>query len=113
VGAGTSAERGLNVACYLKTPSFMLANRQWTLRNQPLPNVWLSAQPTALTVPANSSATLTATLSGLGYVPWNLGPFAGVLRLNTNDPLQPFVDISAQLTAGPPSKFVWLPVVRR
>lgn len=113
VGAGTSAERGMNVTCYLKTPSFTLANRQWTLRNQPLPNVWLAAQPTALTIPANGSQTLTATLSGLGYVPWNLGPFVGALRLNTNDPLQPFVDISAQLTAGPPSKFVWLPVVQR
>jgi len=113
VGVGDSAERGVHIACYLKTPSLALANRQWALRNQPQPNLWLAAQPTTLTIPPNSSHMLTATLSGLGYVPWNLGPFLGALRLNTNDPLQPFVDIPAQLIAGPPSDFVWLPVVSK
>jgi hypothetical protein len=85
----------------------------WRLKNQPLPAFWLSGAPATVTVPPNGTATLTATLSGLGYVPWRTEPFQSVLRLSSNDPLQPQADITAQISPGPPAAQLWLPVIGR
>jgi hypothetical protein len=112
VGASYDAGRGQSVACY--RPPQPLSGRSWTLQNQPSPAVWLRGAPGALTVPPGDSAVLTATLSGLGYVPWRSDPFVGVLRLTTNDPARPTVDVPASvLVTTPPSDILWLPVVRR
>lgn len=112
MGASHDANRGQSVACYRVPQS--LSGRSWTLRNQPPPAVWLRGAPDALTVPPGGSAVLMATLSGLGYVPWRSDPFVGVLRLTTNDPALPTVDVPASvLVTTPPAATLWLPVVRR
>ncbi len=111
VGVSHDAVRGQSLACYRAPAS--LAGQGWTLRNQPPPALWLGGAPEALTVPPGGSASLTAALRGLGYVPWRAEQFVAVLRLTTNDPAWPVVDIPAALSVGAPPYSVWLPIVRR
>jgi hypothetical protein len=101
------------LACSRSASAQTLSDTGWRMKNQPSPGVWLSGSPTAFTVPPNGNVAFTALLRGLGYVPWRVEPFAGVLRLSSNDPLQPQTDLAAQVIAGPPAHVLWLPVVGR
>jgi subtilisin family serine protease len=111
IGVSQDVTRGQGLAC--QTKPLLLAGRSWSWLNQPAPGNWLSAAPTDLIVPPESSATLTATLSGLGYVPWRTEPFAALIRLTTNDPAQPVVDIPATASVGAPPYRFWMPIVGR
>jgi hypothetical protein len=111
VGVSQDAVRGQSLACY-RAPA-ALTGQSWTLRNQPPPALWLGGAPEALTVPPGASAVVTATLHGWGYVPWRAEPFAAVLRLTTNDPARPSVDVPAALSVGAPPYNVWYPIVKR
>jgi hypothetical protein len=82
------------------------------LQNQSWPAFWLHGSPESLAIPPTSGAVFTATLRGLGYVPWRAPPFEGRLRLTTNDPYQPTVDLPAQVKVTTPPPFsLWLPIV--
>jgi hypothetical protein len=111
IGVSDGGGRAQNIACYLGSQT--LAGQRWRLKNQPQPAIWLSGAPPSLTVPPNSASTLTATVSGFGYVWWRTEPFEGVLRLTTNDPLQPQADIPAQLIPGPAPFTHWFPIIGR
>jgi subtilisin family serine protease len=111
-GVGVSSgARGQSLACHHQPLS--LAGREWALLNQPLPEHWVTGAPQALTVAPGQSALLTATLRGAGYFPWRDGPFSAFLRLTTDDPLWPTVDIPATVFIGQPPHVAWLPVVSR
>ncbi|MGQ0600784.1 MAG: S8 family serine peptidase, partial [Anaerolineales bacterium] len=113
-GEGGATNRAAQIlACMRGSDVQALTNTGWELQNQPLPSLWLSGAPEMLTVAPNGLATLTATLRGIGYVPWRAEPFAATLRLTSNDPLQPITDIAAQVSAGPPAAQVWLPMIGR
>ncbi|MEP7355832.1 MAG: S8 family serine peptidase, partial [Anaerolineales bacterium] len=111
VGTAYDHDRGLRLGCH-KTP-VELGGRAWSLHNQPAPGPWLSALPSSLTLAPGASAELFAVLSGFGYAPWHPGVSAGVLRLNTNDPAAPVIDLPAAATVGPaPYEVRLLPVYR-
>jgi hypothetical protein len=101
------------LACMRGGDVTALTGTGWRLQNQPPPGVWLSGSPATLIVPPDGSTTVTATLLGLGYVPWRAEPFAATLRLTSNDPLQPITDLAAQVSAGPPAAQLWLPLIGR
>jgi hypothetical protein len=111
VGMAWDVNRGQGLAC--NHAPLPLTGRSWSWRNQPAPTLWLNAVPPTLTLPANTSQTITVTLNGLGYVPWRALPFEGVVRLTTNDPRQPVADLPALAVVGPPPYTLWLPVARR
>ena len=112
MGVSQSATRGQNLACYRTAQT--LGGRSWSLENQSWPALWLNGEPAALTLPPGGSATLMATLRGFGYVDWRTDPFAGVLRLTTNDPLQPVVDLPAQVRVTTPAPYpLWFPLIGR
>ncbi len=110
-GLAWDINRAQGLACNLAP--LALTGRSWSFRNQPLPSLWLSAAPLNLTLSANTSQIITATLNGFGYVPWRALPFEGVIRLNTNDPRQLVADIPATALVGSPPYTMWLPVTRR
>lgn len=110
-GLAWDVSRGQSLACHQSPVA--LSGRSWSFYNQPAPNVWLSAAPVSLTLSANTSQGITATLAGFGYVPWRALPFEGVIRLTTNDPRQPSADIPAIALVEPPPYTVWLPILRR
>lgn len=110
-GFAWDVNRGQSLAC--NHAPLPLTGRSWSFRNQPRPDQWLSAAPISLTLPANTSQLITATLTGFGYVPWRTLPFEGVIRLNTNDPRQLVADLPALALVGPPPYTLWLPTTRR
>jgi hypothetical protein len=111
VGASYDHDRGLRLGCH-KTP-IELSGNSWSIHNQPAPGPWLSAQPASLTLQPGASADLYAVLSGFGYAAWYPGPMQGLLRLNTNDPAAPTLDVPLSATVGPaPYEFRLLPVFR-
>ncbi len=113
VGVSNSTDQGQNVACY-RTRQTLAAGQSWTLENQSPPALWLGGAPASLTVPPGGQAVITGTLRGIGYLAWRADPFASVLSLTTNDPLQPAVDIPATLSVTTPASFFrWLPVMAR
>ena len=109
VGVSYDLTRAQNLACH-RNPQPLTA-RTWTLRNQPSPALWLSGMLVTQTVMPGETAVLTASLAGLGYVPWRTEPFTGQLRLTTNDPTQAAVDIPAGLSVGAPPYVFWFPVI--
>lgn len=110
VGAQTATGRGQNLAC--QAVPLTLAGG-WALTNQPESARWLAVDTAPFTVPPDGTATLTATLRGLGYVPWRVEPLAGALELRSNDPRQPVLTLPAVLRPAPPPFTVWLPLTRR
>ena len=111
VGASFNGSRGQSLACYRS--GSIASNTVWQLRNQPPSNMWLGATGGTVTVPPGKSAVIDAVLSGFGYAPWHTDPFVGILRLLTNDPIQPQVSLSAQANVGAPPYNMALPVVSR
>lgn len=111
VGMGFDGQRGQGLACY-KSPT-ELGGKLWRMHNQPLPGLWLTSTPTSVTVAPGTATTITAVLSGFGHVAWQPGPFSGVLRLTTNDPSQPALDLAASVIAGPPPHTLRFPLLRR
>jgi len=111
VGASFAETRGQDLACYRSDP--IQPNTVWRLRNQPDTRLWLGASRTSLTIQAGQTATFNALLSGFGYAAWHPDPMQGVLRLSSNDSLQPSVDLPAQASVGPPSDQTELPFVTR
>jgi subtilisin family serine protease len=112
VGVSHDAARGQNIACYRTTSA--LAGRRWTAANQTSPPVWLTAAPGSLNIAPGATETVTASLFGFGYVPWRADPFSSVVRLTTNDPLQPVVDVPAEdWVTGPAPYNQWLPFIAR
>jgi subtilisin family serine protease len=110
-GASNDDARGAGLACFRS--GTLEANTVWRLRNQPDSRFWLSASTTGLTLQPGQSAQFEARLSGFGFAAWHTDPFQGVLRLLSNDPLQPSVDIPARASVGPPTDQVVLPLVTR
>ncbi len=110
MGTYYSNARSQNLACY-KEPTD-LANRRWTLHNQPPAPGWLGVGTTNLVMAPGASANLDIGLRGFGYVPWLSPPSMGVVHLATNDPGQAAVDLPAQAIIGPlPPPSFWFPVV--
>jgi hypothetical protein len=56
---------------------------------------------------------LSALLAGFGYAEWHPGPFTGVVRLMTNDPSRPMVDVPVTASVGEPPYKAWYPVIGR
>lgn len=111
VGTSFDQTRGQQLACYRTNP--ILSGTAWRLRNQPNSNLWLGASTSALNIKPGQSVAFDAILSGFGYAAWHTDPFVGTLRLLTNDPSQPSVDLQAHASVGPaPYQFV-LPVINR
>jgi len=110
-GVFFDAERSQNLAC--QDDPAELTDGVWTLHNQPSPKVWLAPGTATLTVPPGSTRTFQAVLSGLGYVPWSPGTQHGVLRLVTNDPALPAVDLPAEAVLGPAPYTVSFPFAPR
>jgi subtilisin family serine protease len=108
-GAFFSTERSHRLACH--RTSIDLSGRTWRLRNQPAPSVWLSTNPQTLIIPPGRSASLEVILSGFGYVTWLERPMQGVVRLATNDPGSPLVELAAQVSVGPAPHSLRLPFV--
>ncbi|MGH2523376.1 MAG: hypothetical protein ACRDH2_12810, partial [Anaerolineales bacterium] len=111
VGVSQDIHRAQGLGC--NHAPLALSGRSWTLRNQPLPDLWLSNTPENLALPPGSSATITVTLRGLGYAAWHPDPFAGLVRLTTNDPAHSVVDIPAMVVVGAPPVSLWFPMVGR
>lgn len=111
VGASFDATRGQSLACYRTDP--IAGGTQWGLHNQPQPSLWLGANPIDLTIEPGHSASIAAVVSGFGYAAWHPNPFAGTLRLFTNDPGQASVDLPASASVGPPPYQLVLPVISR
>ncbi len=111
VGASFDLTRGQSLACYSSVP--ILPGTKWRLRNQPNSALWLDANPITLKIQPGATATFEAVLSGFGFAPWHPDPFVGTLRLLTNDPGRPSVDISAQASVGPPAGQIVLPIISR
>jgi hypothetical protein len=111
MGMAMPGGRSQNLACY-KAPQD-LAHRRWTLHNQPAVTTWLTTDRPVVVVPPGSSADLGVVLKGFGYVPWLSRPFLGLVRLTTNDPGQPAVDLTAQAVVGPPAVTIWMPLTGR
>jgi hypothetical protein len=111
VGVSQSATRGQLLTCYREDAA--LSGTVWRLRNQPDSSQWLSTGVDELTVQPGHTAILQARLSGYGFVVWHPDPFSGILRLLSNDPGQPQVDLSAQVLVGPAAFHTSLPVIAR
>jgi subtilisin family serine protease len=111
VGASFDVTRGQSLACYKQ--STVLSGTAWSLRNQPSSSFWLSASVPGVAVLPGATTTLNAVLSGYGYAAWHPDPFQGTLRLTTNDPAQPTVDLPAQALVGDAPYRTVLPVVSR
>jgi subtilisin family serine protease len=111
VGASFDETRGQQLACYRTNP--ILSGTVWQLRNQPDSNLWLHASTSALEVEPGQSVAFDAVLSGYGYAGWHTDPFVGTLRLLSNDPGQPSVDLPARASIGPAAHQVVLPVINR
>lgn len=112
-GIGTSNDgvRGQSLAC--QKNSQILSGRTWTLRNQALSTLWLQITPATLLILPNTSMALTATLIGVGATPWRALPAEGVMRLGTNDPYQPILDVPAFISVRAPPYQVHLPFLVR
>jgi subtilisin family serine protease len=110
-GAGHSQQRGQSLACF-KSP-LELSGRWWQMHNQPLPSVWLAAAPAEAWIAPGASTLLTASLHGYGYVPWHPGPFAGPLVLNSNDPSQRSLVITATATVAAAPFAFYAPIIHR
>jgi hypothetical protein len=111
VGASFDENRGQQLACYRTNP--ILSGTLWQLRNQPDSKIWLQANATAFKVKPGQSVAFDAVLSGFGYAAWHTDPFVGTLRLLSNDPSQPSVDLPARASIGPALDQVVLPVINR
>lgn len=111
MGMAESRTRAQSLACH-KSPA-ELAHRGWTAHNQPPVPFWLTTSAPAVSVPPGASADLAVIVKGFGYVPWLTRPFIGDLRLLTNDPSQPIVDLAAQAIVGPAPVTAWLPIMHR
>jgi hypothetical protein len=111
VGMAYDGERGERLACN-RTPA-ELANRLWRLHPQPAPGLWLGVTPAHLQLAPGETRTLSALLTGAGYAEWHPGPFMGVVRLTTNDPSRPVVDVPATATVGKPPHQAWYPLIGR
>ncbi|MBA3533085.1 MAG: S8 family serine peptidase [Ardenticatenales bacterium] len=107
-GMTTGLERGQSIACYSKPR--VLAHQSWSVLNQPLPEWWLGASPITLTIPAGQSRPLTMTVQGTAPVPWRPAPYEAVVRLSTNDPALPQVDLPVQVTMAAAPHRIYLPV---
>ena len=111
-GVSDSVTRGQSLGCYQTQAP--LAHQSWTLENQSPPNQWLAGAPGTLSLPPGGQAVITATLRGFGYLAWRIDPFASVLRLTTDDPLQPVVNVPVQVQVTTPASFFWwVPAVSR
>jgi hypothetical protein len=111
MGMGYDGQRGQRLACY-KSPA-ELADRLWRMHNQPAPALWLGVAPSHLSVAPGETRTLSALLAGFGYAEWHPGPFTGVVRLTTNDPSRPVVDVPVTASVGEPPYQAWYPVIGR
>ena len=111
VGTSFDETRGQSLACYRSDP--ILPHTVWRLRNQPDSRLWLSASNPKFQVSPGQTVNFNAVLSGFGYVAWHTDPLMGVLRLVSNDPIQPSVDLPAQARVGPPAYQTVLPVITR
>lgn len=111
VGAQTITGRGQNLACHAAPTA--LAGTGWALTNQPESARWLALEPANLSLPPYSSATLSATLRGLGYVPWRVHPLVGALELRSDDPRQPLLTLPVTMRPAPPPFSLWVPLARR
>jgi hypothetical protein len=111
VGSTQGSGRNHSLACY-KSPAD-LANRKWTMHNQPAANLWLRAGAPGLLVAPGATADLPIVLRGFGYVPWLTRPFVGYVDLTTNDPGQASVKVEAQALVGPAPFDLHFPVVGR
>jgi hypothetical protein len=111
VGADLDQTRGQALACYRSDA--IRPNSVWRLRNQPDSRFWLSASLSKFVVSPGQTVRFNGVLSGFGYAAWHTDAFRGVLRLASNDPLQPSVDLPVQASVGPPADRVVLPVITR
>jgi subtilisin family serine protease len=111
VGIGYDFTRGLRLACQ-KAPAD-LSGTVWRMRNQPLPSLWLAADPLALNIAPGETLTLTARLTGSGAASWHPDPLIGWLQLTTNDPALPTVELTATASMGPAPFVQFLPVVEQ
>ena len=110
IGTSHSPLRGQSLACSRNPQA--LSGRTWTLRNQASASQWIAVFA-PVTVPPQSTITITGTLRGFGYTPWRDAPAEGTLRLHSDDPRRPIIDISATITVGAPPYQVQLPLINR
>ncbi len=111
VGVGYSNQRGQRLACGPMTLN--LSYQRWTLMNQAAADQWLNVQPAVMTVAPGATQTIEATLRGLGYMAWRDEPAQGRIRLQSDDPLLPLVEVPASVSVGPPTARLFLPQVSR
>jgi hypothetical protein len=110
-GASFDGARGQSLACY--RGDALASGTVWRLRNQPASSLWLGVTTAGLLLPPGAASRFDVVLSGYGYSAWHPDPFAGVVALQTNDPIRPSVDLMAKAAVGPPADTVLLPLFTR
>ncbi|MFD3165923.1 S8 family serine peptidase [Herpetosiphon sp. NSE202] len=96
-GIGTHSTTSLAQAIGCHQSHEYLTTQNWHLRNQPTSAQWLSVQPSSLTIAPNQQAIMQVQLKGFGAMAWLQHPALGVVRLNTNDPRQAQIAVSAHV----------------